>query len=76
MEPNAHQYIISFQCPNCGDIFEKLLQKGVQASGQGGACPNCGIQDGMPGTGAFHVIKKHPDQNVINAIPYNIPRPV
>jgi predicted RNA-binding Zn-ribbon protein involved in translation (DUF1610 family) len=56
---NKNQYAISFRCPNCGQVFEKALQKGVIAEGRGGNCPCCGVSDGQPNVGRFQVIRKN-----------------
>lgn len=60
---NPNQYGIKFRCPNCGDIFEKYLQKGVPAQGRGGICPTCGSSDGQPSVGQFQVIRKNQEQD-------------
>jgi len=59
IEGDSHSYVAKFMCPNCGDIFEKLLQKGVPSQGRGGKCPICGVFDGQPQVGGFKVIKKN-----------------
>lgn len=73
IEVNSHQYAISFRCPNCGEVFEKALQKGVIADGQGGKCPSCGVNDGQPQVGRFKVIKKNLEYDE-GMRPYNVPR--
>jgi len=57
---NGH-YLIKFQCPNCGEIFLKDIQKGVKAEARGGTCPNCGCRDNDPssGVGMFKVVRKN-----------------
>lgn len=73
MEPNSHQYKIKFRCPNCGDVFSILIQKGVTAEGRGGVCPTCGVKDGQPQVGRFIVIRNHPELDE-PIHPYNSPR--
>jgi predicted RNA-binding Zn-ribbon protein involved in translation (DUF1610 family) len=73
MEPNSHQYKISFRCPNCGEVFAKLLQKGIIADGKGGNCPTCGVSDGQAQVGRFTVIKNNPEYDE-PIRPYNTPR--
>lgn len=72
--PNAQQYKIQFRCPNCGDVFTKLLQKGVEAQGRAGRCPNCGVSDGQPKIGHFLVIKNHPEMDGPERPYYSSPR--
>lgn len=72
-EANSHQYSIKFRCPNCGDVFSKLVQKGVMAKGRGGSCPNCGVTDGAANVGNFTVLKNHPELDG-SIGPYNTPR--
>ena len=57
----AGHYLIKFQCPNCGDIFSRNIQKGAKAEGRGGVCPNCGCRDNDPtlGLGMFKVMRKN-----------------
>jgi predicted RNA-binding Zn-ribbon protein involved in translation (DUF1610 family) len=74
-EINSHQYEIDFRCPNCGTVFSRTIQKGVQASGMGGVCPYCGVKDGQPQIGRFEVIKKTPDQNSISSEYQGLHRP-
>lgn len=59
MTNNSTQYSIFFKCPNCGNIFEKLIQKGVPASGRAGECPKCGVKDGQVGVGRFEVMREN-----------------
>lgn len=73
IELNSHQYAVSFRCPNCGDIFEVAIQKGVIAQGRGGKCPTCGVSDGQAQVGHFKVIKKNPEYDDPSR-PYNTPR--
>ena len=74
LTPNSHQYKIQFRCPNCGDVYSKLIQKGVTAQGQGGTCPTCGVKDGQPQVGNFKVIKHHPELDE-QAVPnWSVPR--
>lgn len=73
LEPNTHQYKISFRCPNCGSVFEVLVQKGVIAQGRGGKCPNCGVTDGQAQVGHFKVLKNNPEYDDPTR-PYNSPR--
>jgi hypothetical protein len=73
MESNSHQYSIKFRCPNCGEIFERLIQKGVIAQGHGGACPCCGVIDGQAQVGHFIVIKDNSEYDE-PIRPYNTPR--
>lgn len=73
MEPNNHQYKIQFRCPNCGDVFSKVIQKGTPAEGKGGHCPTCGVSDGQPNVGRFTVVKNHPELDE-PIRPYNSPR--
>lgn len=65
-KPLAGHYLIEFQCPNCGEIFSKNIQKGVAASGRGGTCPNCGCKDGDTTfhLGNFKVVKKNESQEL------------
>ena len=64
---NGH-YLISFQCPNCGEIFSRNIQLGVAASGRGGACTNCGCM--------FRVVKKNePDADLRQILLENQPHP-
>ena len=73
MAENKHQYNISFRCPNCGVIFERLIQKGVEALGRGGVCTNCGVKDGAPKVGQFKVIRQNEEHDNPH-IPFNTPR--
>jgi len=38
-------YKIRYICWNCGHTFKKRLDKGIRAKGNGGVCPNCGLED-------------------------------
>ena len=38
-------YKMRFRCCNCGAEFVKDVLKGIRASGMGGKCPYCGIND-------------------------------
>lgn len=72
LEANSHQYIISFRCPNCGDIFEKLIQKGIIAEGRAGKCPVCGVQEGQAAVGRFRVVRantEHEEGGHVYSIP-------
>lgn len=74
---NGH-YLISFQCPNCGEIFSRNIQLGVAASGRGGACTNCGCKDNDSslGLGMFRVVKKNePDADLRQILLENQPHP-
>lgn len=59
MDKNSSNYSIFFKCPNCGHIFEKVIQKGVPAAGRGGECPKCGVRDGQVGVGRFEVVREN-----------------
>ena len=74
LTPNSHQYKMQFRCPNCGDVFSKLLQKGVEALGRGGVCPTCGVKDGQPKIGQLNTIRKHSEMDELPGISYNTPR--
>ena len=74
LKPNSHQYKIQFRCPNCGDVYSRLIQKGVIAQGQGGACPTCGVRDGQPQVGSFKVIKNHSELDQEGVVNWNSPR--
>ena len=74
----AGHYLIQFQCPNCGEIFSRDIQKGVKAEARGGACPNCGCKDNDPGSGLgmFKVIKKNePSHDLRQMLLENQPHP-
>lgn len=71
--PNQNHYVISFKCANCGNVFEKAINKGLVARGNGGICPNCGIKDRHPGVGAFQVVSNLEDSTPKVDIPPRIP---
>jgi len=74
----AGHYLIEFQCPNCGEIFSRNIQKGVKAEGRGGICPNCGCRDNDAalGLGMFRVVKKNePLYNQRQILMENMPHP-
>jgi len=60
---DASQYLMNFQCANCGSKYEVILRKGVPAQGQGGICPNCGVRDNTAGVGGHKVIKANESEN-------------
>jgi DNA-directed RNA polymerase subunit RPC12/RpoP len=38
-------YTMQFTCGNCRETFNKEIEKGRDAKGQGGTCPYCGRKD-------------------------------
>ncbi len=61
-----NEYQAKFRCSNCGEIFEKAVQKGHPATGMGGNCPNCGIKDGSAGVGNFLVMRKNEEMFAVS----------
>jgi len=72
VEIQSHEYPMKFRCPNCGEVFDKGIQKGTTALGKGGKCPVCGVTDGQPNVGHFQVIKKNDKYD--QSVNYNSPR--
>ena len=60
---DANHYLITFQCANCGERFEKQVRKGTPAHGQAGICPNCGVRDSTSGVGQHKVIRANESED-------------
>ena len=69
---SPQQYKMKFRCPNCGEVFDKAVQKGVIAQGKGGVCPSCGVKDGQANVGNFQIVKKNEQYD--QPVNYNSPR--
>jgi len=60
---DVNHYLIEFLCANCGSKFEKQIRKGTPASGQGGICPTCGVNDNTSGVGGHRVLRANESQD-------------